>query len=64
MFRTGPLMAAADLTRPGASAGRHGGGANCVQGPGLLNGAATEVGEFIEDHWILDSHLAIDAEGV
>jgi len=33
------------------------------QGPGLLNGAATEVGEFIEDHWILDSHLAIDAGG-
>src|SRR6266853_93474 len=30
------------------------------QGPGLLGGAATEVGEFVEDHWILDSHLAID----
>jgi Carboxypeptidase regulatory-like domain len=33
------------------------------QGPGLLNAAATEVGEFIEDHWILDSHLALDAGG-
>jgi Carboxypeptidase regulatory-like domain len=31
------------------------------QGRGLQNGASTEVGEFIEDHWILDSHLAIDA---
>jgi Carboxypeptidase regulatory-like domain len=31
------------------------------EGPGLQNGASTEVGEFIEDHWILDSHLAIDA---
>jgi hypothetical protein len=30
------------------------------QGPGLLNGASTEVGEFIEDHWVLDPHLAID----
>jgi len=30
------------------------------QGRGLQNGASTEVGEFIEDHWILDSHLAID----
>jgi hypothetical protein len=30
------------------------------QGRGLQNGASTEVGEFIEDHWILDSHMAID----
>jgi Carboxypeptidase regulatory-like domain len=31
------------------------------QGPGQLNAAVTEAGEFIEDHWILDPHLAIDA---
>jgi hypothetical protein len=31
------------------------------QGPGLLSAASTEAGEFIEDHWILNSHLAIDA---
>jgi hypothetical protein len=30
------------------------------QGAGLLNGASTEVAEFIEDHWIFDSHLALD----
>jgi hypothetical protein len=30
------------------------------QGAGLLNGAATEVGEFIEDHWTLNTHLALD----
>jgi hypothetical protein len=30
------------------------------QGPGSLSGASTEIGEFIEDHWILDSHLALD----
>src|SRR6266853_2773047 len=30
------------------------------QGPGLLNGASTEVGEFIEDHWTLNSHVALD----
>ena len=30
------------------------------QGPGLLNAASTEAGEFIEDHWILDPRLAID----
>jgi hypothetical protein len=30
------------------------------QGAGVLSGAATEVGEFIEDHWTLNSHLALD----
>jgi hypothetical protein len=30
------------------------------QGIGLLNGASTETGEFIEDHWTLDGHLALD----
>jgi hypothetical protein len=30
------------------------------QGRSLQNGASTEVGEFVEDHWALDSHLAID----
>ena len=30
------------------------------QGPGLLSAASTEAGEFIEDHWVLDPHLAID----
>jgi len=33
------------------------------QGAGQLGGAATEVGEFIEDHWTLNSHLALDAGG-
>ena len=33
------------------------------QGPGRLEGASTEVGEFVEDHWILDSHLALDMGG-
>lgn len=31
------------------------------QGAGRLNAAATEAGEFIEDHWVLDPHLAINA---
>ena len=31
------------------------------QGPGLLNGASSEVAEFVEDHWILNSRLAVDA---
>jgi len=31
------------------------------QGPGQLSAASTEAGEFIEDHWILNSRLAIDA---
>ena len=30
------------------------------QGAGQLNGASTEVGEFVEDHWILNTHLAVD----
>jgi hypothetical protein len=30
------------------------------QGPGLLSAASNEADEFIEDHWILDSRLAID----
>ena len=30
------------------------------QGAGLLSGAATEVGEFVEDHWALNTHLAVD----
>jgi hypothetical protein len=30
------------------------------QGAGLLNGAATEAGEFIEDHWTLNTHLALE----
>jgi hypothetical protein len=30
------------------------------QGPGLLSAASTEVAEFIEDHWILDPHVALD----
>jgi hypothetical protein len=30
------------------------------QGSGLLNGASTEVGEFVEDHWTLNSHVALD----
>ncbi len=31
------------------------------QGVGLLNGASTETGLFIEDHWTLNSHVALDA---
>jgi hypothetical protein len=31
------------------------------QGPGVLNAASTEAGEFIEDHWILNTRFAIDA---
>jgi hypothetical protein len=30
------------------------------QGPGLLGAASTEAGEFVEDHWVLNSRLAID----
>src|SRR5579862_3087774 len=30
------------------------------QGPGLLNAASTEAGEFIEDRWTLNSHLAVN----
>jgi hypothetical protein len=30
------------------------------QGGGLVGGAATEAGEFIEDHWTLNTHLALD----
>jgi hypothetical protein len=30
------------------------------QGPGQLSAVSTEVGEFVEDHWILNSHLAIN----
>ena len=30
------------------------------QGAGRLHGAATEAAEFIEDHWKLDTHLAVD----
>ncbi|HTC63706.1 MAG TPA: carboxypeptidase regulatory-like domain-containing protein [Candidatus Saccharimonadales bacterium] len=30
------------------------------QGGGLLSPASTEVGEFIEDHWTLNSHVALD----
>jgi hypothetical protein len=30
------------------------------QGPGHLNGTSTEVGEFVEDHWILDTHVAVN----
>ncbi len=30
------------------------------QGEGVLNGAASEVAEFIEDHWKLDGHLTIN----
>jgi hypothetical protein len=30
------------------------------QGLGLLGGVATEVGEFIEDHWTVNSSLALD----
>jgi Carboxypeptidase regulatory-like domain len=30
------------------------------QGTGLLNPASTEAGEFIEDHWTLNSHVALD----
>src|SRR6266851_3132050 len=30
------------------------------QGAGILSGASTEAGEFVEDHWILDPHVAID----
>jgi hypothetical protein len=30
------------------------------QSPGQLNAATTEVGEFVEDHWILDSHVAVN----
>lgn len=31
------------------------------QGPGLMSAASTEADEFIEDHWILNSRLGIDA---
>src|SRR5580704_11144592 len=30
------------------------------QGSGLLRAASTEAGEFVEDHWVLNSRLAID----
>ena len=30
------------------------------QGAGLLSPASTEVGEFVEDHWTLNSHVALD----
>ena len=30
------------------------------QGAGVLRGTATEVAEFVEDHWKLDAHLALD----
>ncbi len=30
------------------------------QGAGLLSPASTEVGEFVEDHWTLNTHLALD----
>jgi Carboxypeptidase regulatory-like domain len=30
------------------------------EGSGLLHGAATEVAEFVEDHWRFDGHLAIN----
>jgi hypothetical protein len=30
------------------------------QGPGLLSATSTEVAEFIEDHWILNPHVALD----
>jgi hypothetical protein len=30
------------------------------QGPGQLSAASTEFAEFIEDHWILDSHVTLD----
>lgn len=30
------------------------------QGAGVLRGAATEAAEFVEDHWKLDAHLALD----
>ena len=30
------------------------------QGAGVLRGAATEAAEFVEDHWKLDAHLAVD----
>jgi carboxypeptidase family protein len=30
------------------------------QGPGLLSAASTEFAEFVEDHWILDPHVALD----
>ena len=33
------------------------------QGAGLLRGAASEADEFIEDHWKLDSQIAIDLGG-
>jgi len=33
------------------------------QGAGALHGAGTEAAEFIEDHWTLDAHLAIDIGG-
>ena len=30
------------------------------QGAGVLRGAASEAAEFVEDHWKLDAHLALD----
>jgi hypothetical protein len=30
------------------------------QGPGQLNAASTEAGEFIEDHWVVDPRLSLD----
>jgi hypothetical protein len=33
------------------------------QGAGILHGAATEAAEFIEDHWKLDTHLAVELGG-
>lgn len=33
------------------------------QRAGVLRGAATEAAEFIEDHWKLDAHLALDIGG-
>jgi hypothetical protein len=31
------------------------------QGPGQLHAAAVEAGEFVEDHWILNPHLSLNA---
>jgi hypothetical protein len=30
------------------------------QGPGLLSAVSTEIAEFVEDHWVIDPHLAFD----
>lgn len=55
-------FAGTDISRPVQVLRQDGSVAEQIdfRGPGLLNGASTEVGEFIEDRWVLDPHFAMD----